>query len=193
MSFRFVSSLSLRKFLPHWGIFFSDHARLRSGGKSHHRESVICSIISQFSCGLSAHSPKKFILDFAEKVKGYQCVRVIVYTRLVNIPHLLIENFFLNTDGTNAFKKLTKVIHGTAALESFIVECKTLDNVIPQSLSCSLSELCTLNGLHTIANGYYHIQAIILDRFIRICNLQKMQIGIFGKLPPPEKYCLYVW
>lgn len=78
-----------------------------------------------------------FILDGRKEFASELVMFVIINTRSKNISYFLIEVSLTGTNITNSLQEFIKVPSTIATLfESFIVKCKTFDNIITQSSSC---------------------------------------------------------
>ncbi len=163
-------------------IGLGDSPRLTRRCKSHHGERMVCTIIPQFRSRFAADSPKEFILNLFEKFFGYFCILIVVITGSVYVFNLLIKYFLLNSDSPDALNKLTKVVHGRPAFESFIVKGESFDYILSEPLGRPLAELSALSGFDSVSHRDNDIKTVIFHRLVRICNLQKMQIAFLRKL-----------
>lgn len=179
-----VLELNLIKIVFSGGnIAFAYFSGFGGGSKSHIRQAMVRPVINQLRGGLTTDRPKQLILYLLEKVECNLRIGIIVLAEAVNVFHLLVKHFFLYPYLANALKQLLEVVHGTSAFESLVVQREPLDNVIAEPLCCPDAELCALLGFNPIPYRYDYIKAIIFHGFVRICNLQKMQIAFFDKLP----------
>gem|GEM_PF-6233129 len=77
-----------------------------------------------------------------------------------------IENLFGETYFTNTSQKFLKVIERRTRFETFIFQCKPLNDIFLQSLSCPNTELRTLLRLYLITNRDDYVEIIILNGLV---------------------------
>lgn len=70
----------------------------------------------------------------------------------INILDFLIKESFRQTDLTDAFLQLIKIIHRVARLETLVVQGKALDDIFPKPLCCPDAKSHALMGFDPITD-----------------------------------------
>jgi len=107
------------------------------------------------------------VLHLLKELLRYRCSWVIVNACSIDFQHLPIEYLFCSTNVSDAFEKFLPIATAAKPFQSFIVECKSFDDILFKPFRCPLPEACRNDGAHTIAKGYNHVQVIESD-FVRL-------------------------
>ena len=107
------------------------------------------------------------VLHLLKELVRYRCSWVIINACSIDFQHFPIENLLCGTDVSDTFEEFLPIAAASKFFQSFIVECKSFDDVFFQPFGCPLSEPCRNDGAHTIAEGNNHVQVIESD-FVRL-------------------------